>query len=61
MAEELDQIVAARQRDFRPAGLDRDDAKAGGGGKTLCVDGFGEARWVQLGAQGAGPFTVGVC
>ena len=42
MAEELQEIVAAREREFRPTWLNRDDAKASGAGEAFCVDGFGD-------------------
>src|SRR5207237_3902562 len=47
MAEELQEIVAARERELRSPWLDREDAEAGGAGKTLGVDGFGKARWIE--------------
>jgi hypothetical protein len=43
MSEELQEIVAARQRYFRNSHLNGDDAKAGGSSKTLRVDGLGKA------------------
>jgi hypothetical protein len=48
MAEELHQIVAARQRDFGTARLDGDNAKASGVAKTLRIDGLGEARRIEV-------------
>jgi hypothetical protein len=41
MAEELHQIVAARQGEFSLTGFDSDDAKARGAGKALGVDCLG--------------------
>ena len=43
MAEELHQIVAARQCEFGLARLGRDDAEARGAGEALGIDGCGEA------------------
>jgi hypothetical protein len=47
MAEELYQIVAARQREFGSPWLDRDDAETGGAGKTLRIDGGSQRRWIE--------------
>src|SRR6266567_8678488 len=57
MTEELQQIVPARQGDFGTARLNGDDAETGGVAKTLRVDGLGEARRVQGGAQDAGTWN----
>src|SRR5712692_7428689 len=54
MAEELHQVVPACQGDFGAARLNGDDAETGGVAKALRVDGLGEARRVQGGAEGAG-------
>ena len=57
MAEELHEIVAARQRDLGVSRLDLDDAEAGGAGKALGVDRRGEPRWIELGRVHAGMRT----
>src|ERR1700730_14594777 len=58
MTEELHQVVPACQGDFGASRLNGDNAETGGVAKALRVDGLGEARWVQGGAQGAGLFMA---
>ena len=58
MTEELHQVFPACQGDFGVSRLNRDDAETGGVAKALRVDGLGEARRVQGGAQDAGLFTL---
>jgi hypothetical protein len=48
MTEELHQIVAARQCEFSLSRLDSDDAKACGAGEAPGIDGFGEARRIEV-------------
>ena len=55
VAEELHQIVAARQCEFGMAGLHLDNPKAGGAGETIRRDGFGESRRI-----GAAPVHAGM-
>ena len=52
MAEELHQVVAARQGEFGLTGLDRHDAKARGAGKALGVDRLGKAWRVEVAQEG---------
>ena len=54
--KELHQVFPARQGDFGASRLGGDDAETGGVAKAPC--GLGEARRVQGGAQGAGPFMA---
>ena len=48
MAEELHEVVAARQGKFSMAWPDRDDAKPRGAGKAFGVDRRGELRRIEL-------------
>jgi hypothetical protein len=48
VAEELNRVVAAREREFGIAGFHLDDPETGRAGKTLGVDGLGKVRRIKF-------------